>query len=55
MEVYYLLQCNFEIFNRDLLKQLATFNIALPVSAYELTEEYYNNWELEIRELWSNT
>lgn len=45
-------QCNFEIFNRELLKQIGDFEVALPVSIYPLTKEEIQQWKSEISWSW---
>ena len=45
-------QCNFEIFNRELLKQIGDFEVALPVSIYALTKEEIQQWKSEISWSW---
>lgn len=40
IEVYYSDdQCNFEIFNREMLKRMSNFNVAIPVSVYHISEK----------------
>ena len=38
IEAYYSDQCNFEIFNNELLAELAKYKVSLPISVY-----YYDN------------
>lgn len=38
IEAFYLDQCNFEIFNNELLAELTKYKVSLPISVY-----YYNN------------
>ena len=38
IEAFYLDQCNFEIFNNELLAELAKYKVSLPISVY-----YYDN------------
>lgn len=45
-------QCNFEIFDKVLLKKLANFDVSLPISVYVLKEEELQEWEEEIRLNW---
>lgn len=45
-------QCNFEIFNKELLKKLASFEVSLPISVYVLNEEEIQKWENEIELTW---
>lgn len=55
IEIYYDgVQCNFEIFSRLLLKKLAQFDVALPISVYALKEEKIEEWENEIRLSWQS-
>ncbi len=54
LECYYEGQCNFEIFNPELLLRISKLGISLPISVYKLEPEKYNNWELEINEVWKN-
>lgn len=46
-------QCNFEIFDKAFLRQLANFNVALPISIYVLKESEIKQWENEIQLLWN--
>ncbi len=39
MDVFYSNQCNFEIFNRGLLKNMSNFDVSIPVSVYCLTNK----------------
>lgn len=40
IEVYYSDdQCNFEIFNKAMLKRMGNFNVAIPVSVYHISEK----------------
>jgi hypothetical protein len=40
IEVYYSDdQCNFEIFNKSLLKRMRNYNISIPISVYHLSEK----------------
>lgn len=41
-----------EIFNRELLKQIGDFEVALPVSIYPLTKEEIQQWKSEISWSW---
>lgn len=45
-------QCNFEIFNKELLKKIADFDVSIPVSVYILKEEELQQWENEIGREW---
>jgi hypothetical protein len=45
-------QCNFEIFNKELLKRLGLFGVSLPISIYTLKEEEINEWRREIKQTW---
>ncbi|EGV38396.1 interleukin-7 [Neisseria weaveri LMG 5135] len=38
IEIYYVDQCNFEIFNRDLLVELAKYRVNLPISVYHIQD-----------------
>jgi hypothetical protein len=39
-EIFYNKQCNFEIFNKEILKRLAIFNVSIPVSVYNISSEH---------------
>lgn len=55
MEIYYNgSQCNFEIFNKDLLKKLTKYKVSFPVSVYLLGEKEIQEWENEIKSKWDN-
>ena len=45
-------QCNFEIFNKELLRKINHINISFPVSTYRLKTDYYRQWVNEIDEIW---
>jgi hypothetical protein len=45
-------QCNFEIFNNELLKKIGEFGISLPISVYVLKDEEIQKWEDEIKVAW---
>lgn len=45
-------QCNFEIFNKELLKKLGDIGVSLPISVYILKNEEIQKWEDEIRLIW---
>jgi hypothetical protein len=45
-------QCNFEIFNKELLKHIGDFEVSLPISVYLLKSEEINKWESEIKLKW---
>lgn len=47
-------QCNFEIFNRGLLKKLTNFGVSLPISVYVLKEEDIKKWEDEVKLVWES-
>lgn len=47
-------QCNFEIFNKDLLQRLGSMGISIPVSVYSLQEEEILKWETEINFSWGS-
>lgn len=54
MEIYFDEgQCNFEIFNKILLKKLAQYGVSLPISIYILQKEEFYEWENEIKREWS--
>lgn len=36
LDIYYKDQCNFEIFDKDILKKIAKYNICLPISVYKV-------------------
>jgi len=48
-------QCNFEIFNKEILRKLANFGVSIPVSVYQLEENKFNEWQSEIEAKWSET
>jgi len=50
IEVYNIIneQCNFEIFNKEMLKTLCNYNVSLPISIYQLNESEFNEFILEI-------
>lgn len=53
IEIYYSGgQCNFEIFNKELLRKLTRFNISLPISVYMLGDRELQQWESEIELMW---
>ena len=52
MEVFYEGQCNFEIFNKKLLKRLAKYNVSLPISVYAFPKRKMQKWEKEINVRW---
>ncbi len=45
-------QCNFEIFNKELLKKFGVLGVSLPISVYVLTSEEIQKWEDEIGLVW---
>lgn len=47
-------QCNFEIFNKDLLKQIGDFRVSLPISVYLLKNEEIQKWEDEVKLVWES-
>lgn len=47
-------QCNFEIFNKELLKQIGNFGVSLPISIYLLKSEEIQRWESEIKLKWGS-
>lgn len=53
IEIYYEGgQCNFEVFNKNLLKKLAEFGVSIPISVYVIKEQELQNWENEIKLNW---
>lgn len=53
IEIYYSGdQCNFEIFNKFLLKKLSIFEVSIPISVFILAEEELQEWENEIKLIW---
>ena len=53
MEIYYDgEQCNFEIFDKHLLKKLAQYGVSLPISVYILKKRDLRKWENEINASW---
>jgi len=54
MEVFYEGQCNFEIFNKTLLKRLAKYNVSLPISIYAFPKRKMQKWEKEINVIWES-
>ena len=54
IEVYYDGgQCNFEIFNKTLLKKITKLNVSIPVSVYTLSKEKLQEWADEIELNWA--
>lgn len=47
-------QCNFEIFNKQLLKQIGDLGVSLPISVYLLKNEEIQKWEDEIKLVWQS-
>lgn len=47
-------QCNFEIFNKDLLKKLTNFGVSIPLSIYVMEEKEVIEWENQINSNWEN-
>jgi hypothetical protein len=45
-------QCNFEIFDKHLLKKLVQFGASLPISVYILKKRELRKWENEINMSW---
>lgn len=45
-------QCNFEIFNKELLKKIVMLGVSLPISVYVLKNEEIRKWEDEIKLVW---
>jgi hypothetical protein len=55
MEIYYDGgQCNFEIFNKELLKKIINFDVSIPVSIYVLNDKEIQAWENEIKITWES-
>ena len=53
LEIYYDGgQCNFQIFDRNILKRLAKYKTSIPVSVYTLSVKEIEEWEKEIEQLW---
>lgn len=48
-------QCNFEIFNKELLKKFGNFGVSFPISVYVLKNEEIQKWEEEIKIDWKNS
>jgi len=46
--VQYNEQCNFEIFDKEILKKLSQYNVSLPISIHVLKEEEMKNFDLNI-------
>jgi hypothetical protein len=56
IEVYYSDgQCNFEIFNKELMRKITRFGMSFPVSVYELQNNEIEEWETEIRLGWRSS
>lgn len=54
IEIYYDgEQCNFEIFNKELLARLKNFEVSLPISVYCLASAEIEGWEKEIKSSWA--
>lgn len=47
-------QCNFEIFNKELLKKIGELGVSLPISVYVLKNEEIQKWEDEIKLVWES-
>jgi hypothetical protein len=47
-------QCNFEIFNKELLNKIGNLKVSLPISIYILKNEQLEQWENEVRLQWEN-
>lgn len=45
-------QCNFEIFNKELLKKIGMLGVSLPISVYVLNNDEVQKWEDEIKLVW---
>lgn len=45
-------QCNFEIFDKEILKKISKFGISMPISIYVLSDEEIQKWEHEIKLHW---
>lgn len=47
-------QCNFEIFSKSSLIQLANANISMPISVYVLAATELQEWEAEVVSAWND-
>lgn len=47
-------QCNFEIFNKQLLKKIGNFEVSLPISVYVLKNKELQKWEDEVKLKWES-
>ncbi len=47
-------QCNFEIFDKTILKRLAKYDVSLPISVYILGKRKFKKWRNEIESVWNN-
>lgn len=47
-------QCNFEIFNKDIMNKLGNIGVSLPTSIYVLKSEEIQKWEDEIKIVWNS-
>ena len=47
-------QCNFEVFDKELLRKVSHIDISFPVSTYLLGDVEFNNWVKEIDQEWKN-
>ncbi|MEJ5056066.1 hypothetical protein [Sphingobacterium sp. MYb382] len=48
-------QCNFEIFDKRLLKKLGSIGVSVPVSVYSLEVQEILKWETEINDAWGRS
>lgn len=46
-------QCNFEVFNKFLMKRVCDYEVSLSISVYVLGFEQIQKWEEEIKLIWS--
>ncbi|MCB0798819.1 MAG: hypothetical protein KDB85_14480, partial [Chitinophagales bacterium] len=53
IEIYYNgEQCNFEVFNKSILKLFGSMEISIPISVYTLDQQEILEWEGEISAIW---
>ena len=56
IEVYHVEeQCNFEIFDKELLQKLSHITISFPISVYSLKKNEFQQWVNEIDTEWLNS
>lgn len=48
-------QCNFEIFDKNLIKKMSHISISIPVSIYLLKKEEFEHWVKEIDTEWNGS